>query len=165
MICYENVKKFCKDFENIENYNEAVADTTKTWHCHHRLEISPTGKIFSVIRLTELGLYYNRPSNELVFLTPTEHKKLHMQKYRKVMRNSMEGKHQSEYQKQRTSEVHKGKINSTETRAKISKSRKGKNLNNNGASGYKWYNDGTVDVFAKECPTGFKIGRLYKRGR
>jgi len=27
------------------------------------------------------------------------------------------------------------------------------------------YNDGTVDVFAKECPTGFKIGRLYKRGR
>ena len=167
MICIQTVKDFCKNFTEIENYDKAIADTTQTWQCHHRLEISPTGKHISRIRLTELGLYYNRPANEFIFLTESEHKKLHMKCCRNtgVIRNSMQGKHQSEYQKQRMSEIHKGKIVSTETRVKISESRKGKNLNNKGASGYRWYNDGTVDIFAKECPTGFKLGRLYKRGK
>ena len=33
-------KRFCKeDLTKIENYDKAIADTTHTWHCHHRTEI------------------------------------------------------------------------------------------------------------------------------
>ena len=31
-------KRYCKDYENIENYDKALADNFKGWHCHHRLE-------------------------------------------------------------------------------------------------------------------------------
>ena len=34
-----NVKKFCcEDISKIENYAAAIADTTQTWECHHRME-------------------------------------------------------------------------------------------------------------------------------
>ena len=29
---------FCRTPELIENYDKAIADTTQTWDCHHRLE-------------------------------------------------------------------------------------------------------------------------------
>ena len=75
MICERTIKDYCcEDPHLIENYNEAVNDKTQTWHCHHRLEIEldKTGK-----ELEELGLYYNRPASELIFLTHSEHTKLH----------------------------------------------------------------------------------------
>ena len=73
MINLKNVKKFCKDdFSLIENYDKAIADKTQTWQCHHRRET-----IFSRKDLIEIGEYYNRPACELIFLTPTEHHKLH----------------------------------------------------------------------------------------
>ena len=82
MINEKNAKKFCKeDISKIENYNKAVNDTTKTWHCHHRDEVKvlPSGMI--VIRsrqeLIENERYYNCPANELIFLTKTEHNRLH----------------------------------------------------------------------------------------
>ena len=36
MINLTKVKRFCKDYTKIENYEEAVKDTTQTWHCHHK---------------------------------------------------------------------------------------------------------------------------------
>ena len=33
-----NFKLYCKDYENIENYEKAKADNFIGWHCHHRLE-------------------------------------------------------------------------------------------------------------------------------
>lgn len=29
---------YCKDIENVENFEKAKADNFKGWHCHHRLE-------------------------------------------------------------------------------------------------------------------------------
>ena len=75
MICERTIKDYCcEDPHLIENYNDAINDKTQTWDCHHRLEIDldKTGK-----ELEELGLYYNRPANELIFLTHNEHIKLH----------------------------------------------------------------------------------------
>ena len=37
MINENTVKDFCKDYSNIDNYEEAVNDNTKTWVCHHIL--------------------------------------------------------------------------------------------------------------------------------
>lgn len=74
----KSIKLFCNgDITKIENYEEAIADTTKVWHCHHRLEIGPNGEITPVIVLKEKGLYYNRPPEELIFLSPSMHSVIH----------------------------------------------------------------------------------------
>lgn len=69
--------KFCKDdISKIENYDKAVADTTQTWVIHHRLEIH-SDYTNSREELKMMNLYYNRPVEELIFLTRSEHVKLH----------------------------------------------------------------------------------------
>ena len=91
MIC-ENAKNYCcEDISNIENYNEAIADKTKTWHCHHRLEIQ-NGVSISIKELKSKNLYYNRPASELIFLTETEHKRLHNKNLRDETRNKISTK-------------------------------------------------------------------------
>lgn len=82
MICLKRVKRFCKgDYTKIENYDKAIADDTQTWHCHHRDEIRtlPSGMIIyrSKNELIENGRYYGCPANELIFLTRSEHRRLH----------------------------------------------------------------------------------------
>ena len=71
-------KKYCcEDPSLIENYDLAIADTTQMWDCHHRSEILSCGR-FSVSDLKNFGLYYNRPASELIFLTRSEHRRLHL---------------------------------------------------------------------------------------
>ena len=74
-------KKYCKEYWKIENYEQAINDKTNTWICHHRDEIRilPSGMVAirSVEELVENGRYYDCPPNELIFLTRTEHNKLH----------------------------------------------------------------------------------------
>ena len=72
MINVERAKKFCKDFEKIENYELAMNDTSQMWHCHHRL-----GEIVSTNYLKSHNDYYNVSPNELIFLTASEHHKVH----------------------------------------------------------------------------------------
>lgn len=71
-----NIEKLCTNYTKIENYEKAIADTTQVWHCHHRLEIhedyTNTKK-----DLIQMNLYYNRPPEELIFLTNAEHMRLH----------------------------------------------------------------------------------------
>ena len=74
MICLNTVKRFCKEYWKIENYQEAVNDTTQTWCCHHRKEIDWN---MSVKELISNGLYYNVPANDLIFLIRTDHTSLH----------------------------------------------------------------------------------------
>lgn len=113
MINESRVKKYCKeDFSKIENYNKAIADTTQTWVCHHRTEIWWN---CSQKELIENECYYNRKACELIFLTPSEHKRLHNQ-----------GKILSEETRRKISEAHKGKNLSEEHRRKMSEAKKGK---------------------------------------
>ena len=82
MICKETVSIFCcEDISLIENYNKAIEDKNKVWHCHHRLEIQDD-KIITKQELINLNLYYHRPASELIFLTETEHKSLHLHIFR-----------------------------------------------------------------------------------
>lgn len=73
---------FCRHPELIENYDKAIADTTQTWECHHRLEThNSDGERRSVDLSTKeliaLDMYYDRPPEELIFLTKSEHRRLH----------------------------------------------------------------------------------------
>ena len=73
MISEDYAKSYCRDdISLIENYDQAIADTTQMWHCDDRRET-----IFSKCDLIESGEYYNRPACELIFLTPFEQHRLH----------------------------------------------------------------------------------------
>ena len=77
MINENWVKQYCcEDISLIENYDKAIADETQTWQCHHKAEILPCGR-FTKNDLIKHNLYWNRPANELIFLTPKEHLGLH----------------------------------------------------------------------------------------
>ena len=71
----------------------------------------------------------------------------------------------SEETKKKISEAQKGKKHSEERIRKNSESHKGQVAWNKGkklgSNGTHWYNNGEVNVKAKECPEGFVKGRLY----
>ena len=74
------MRRYCKvnEFEIIENYELAKADNFKGWVIHHRLELTLEGEYAnSVDDLKRMKMYYNRSYFELIFLTRSEHMKLH----------------------------------------------------------------------------------------
>ena len=118
-------EKYCKDYGNIENYEKAAADNFIGWHCHHRLETHNSDGERRLVDISQkelkaLGMYYNRPAEELIFLTSSEHNALrkgrhHSAETKKKLsiinkgeKNPMYGKHLSEEHKNRLSEVNKG---------------------------------------------------------
>lgn len=94
-----NVRKFCsEDISLIENYNEAVS-SPEHYICHHRLGITLNK---SAEQLNELGLYYNRPASELIFLTISEHRTVHNYiKDNNGEKNGMFGKHHTDEAKEK----------------------------------------------------------------
>ena len=151
-------KHYCKDYENIENYQKAKADDFKNWEVHHRLETHNSDGERRLVDISKkelkaLGMYYNRPAEELIFLTAKEHKSLH----NKGESNPNFGKHHSEESRKKMSESHKGKTSwnkgkhcSSEQKIKQSKAIKGR----------RWYNDGKINKLCYECPAGFVPGML-----
>lgn len=139
MIDEKRVKRYCcDDVSKIENYSLAMNDECKTWHCHHRLEIQDNGTKISPRELMDRGLYYHRPASELIFLTKSEHFRLHQlgNKYFIGNKHSEEtklkmslahkGYTHSEEAKRKISESHIGKKHSEETRRKLSIAHKGR---------------------------------------
>lgn len=112
MYCSEDISK-------IENYDLAVNDKTQTWDCHHRLEIQGQFRN-SPSLLNKCGLYYSVPAWQLIFLTKSEHVKLHgIGKPFCGEKNPMFGKHHS-----------------AETRKKMSLSQSGERNHMFGKCGY-----------------------------
>ena len=165
---------FCKNPENIENYDKAAADNFIGWECHHRLETHNSDGIRREVdilaaELQSLGMYYNRPSSELIFMKHSEHASLHQkgkqksEETKKKMSESKKGnkynlgKKHSEETKKKLSEAAKGKHLSEETKKKLSEAKKGKNI---WIKGSHWYNDGKINKRCYECPDGFVPGRL-----
>lgn len=126
MINLKWVKKYCKDYTLIENYNEAVNDTTQTWVCHHIL-----GEILTHEQLKEHDFYYDVPPCMLKFVTKSEHSILHNKgkalsaETRRKLSIVAKGSHRSEETKRKMSEAHKGRIFSEEHCRNISKANKG----------------------------------------
>ena len=151
-------EKYCKNYQDIENYEKAKADNFKGWHCHHRLETHTSDGERRPVdigyeELKALGMYYNRPASELVFLTTREH-----HAFRK-------GRHLSEEHKKKIgaaskgNKYHLGYHHSEEARRKMREAKKGKNI---WTRGRRWFNNGKICIRAKECPPGFVPGRLRK---
>ena len=102
---------FCKTPEFIENYDKAIADESQTWECHHRLETHNSDGERRLIDISKkeliaLGMYYNRPAEELIFMTKMDHKRLHN------TGNEKRGR--------KVSETMKGHLVSKETKRKMS---------------------------------------------
>lgn len=160
-----NFKRYCKNYQDIENFEKAKKDDFVGWHCHHRLETHTSDGErrdvdISHKELIALGMYYNRPASELIFLTTSEHNAYGKGKHRSVeTRRKMKGnknalgyKH-SEETKNKMRESHKGKHHSEEARRKM----KGKNI---WIRGTRWFNNGKINIRAYECPDGFVPGQL-----
>ena len=168
-------QNYCKDFENIENYQKAKKDNFKGWQCHHRLETHTLDGERREVDITAdelkaLRMYYNRPAEELIFMKRSEHRSLHTkgkilseetrEKLREAHKDQTpwnKGKPLSAEHKNRLSEAHKdqtpwnkGKKLSEETKKKLSEAKKG----------MRWFNNGIKNIRSKECPPGFVPGRL-----
>ena len=72
-------RHYCKDdISLIENYEEAVNDDENLWCLHHRLGLTINGEFAHTAKeLKRLGMYYNRPYFELIFLKFSEHSRIH----------------------------------------------------------------------------------------
>ena len=147
------LKYYCKDYENIENYEKALADNFKGWDCHHRLETHNSDGGRRLVDLTRdelkaLDMYYNRPASELIFMKRSEHQFLHHK-----------GKKRSDEAKNKMSEAWDyDRHFNEETKNKMSEAAKG----NKNVRGMHWYNNGKINTIAKECPEGFVPGRIKK---
>ena len=147
-------ERYCKNYQNIENYEKAKKDNFIGWECHHRLETHNSDGIrrdvdISHKELEALGMYYNRPPEELIFLTTREHHILRKvsDSTREKLRATKKGENNPNY----------GKHLSEETRKKMREAKKGEN---NPAFGKHWFNNGKINKRVKECPKGFVPGRL-----
>ena len=112
MIDTRSARRFCRDdIIKVENYDKAIADTTQTWHLHHRDEVRilPSGMVARRSReeLIENWRYYSCPANELIFLTSSDHKKLHSRNGN----NPFLGMRHTEETLRKMSEAKKGKNN------------------------------------------------------
>ena len=129
MISFKTVKRICcEDISLIENYNQAIADETQIWVCHHRL-----GTDLNMTRdqLVKEDKYWNVPASELIFLTYDAHNKLHRcgkkQSIETINKrvDKLKGQKRTEEQKKKISDAHKGIKPSDEAKRKISESNKG----------------------------------------
>ena len=86
----------------------------------------PCGR-FSRDDLKKFGLYYKRPASELIFLTPSEHQRLHLkgvplsEAHKKALSDALKSVQKSETHKKAISDALKGHSVSEECRAKLSK--------------------------------------------
>ena len=109
----------------IENYELAKADNFKGWVLHHRLEFDLEGnEVHTPESLNILGMYYNRPYFELIYLTRSEHNRIH----RLNKKASQETKNKQSKSRMGKSPWNKGKELSQEHKDKVSNTLKGRKL-------------------------------------
>ena len=132
MISIEKAKRYCReDISHIKNYELAIADNERVWECHHI-----NGLTFTHKELIKMKMYYNRPASELIFLTESEHMKLHSSFgcYAETIRKNLslgpkdnfKGKHHTKETKDKISKALSGRTFSDEWRKKLSLAQKGK---------------------------------------
>lgn len=148
MIDRKRAERYCsEDISEIENYEQAVNDKTQTWHCHHKLEIQGQFQNSPAL-LKRCGLYYHVPAWQLIFLTRSEHTRLHKlgnhhsEESRKKMSIALKGKFCGERNHRFGKPPwNKGKHLSEETKKKLSLSHNGEKNHMFGKRGEKspWF--------------------------
>ena len=79
---YYNFLKYCREIERVENFKEAEKDNFEGWVVHHRYETetsdgNPRSQELLSDELKALGMYYDRPANELIFMRRSEQTEEH----------------------------------------------------------------------------------------
>ena len=150
-----NCEKYCcESISLVENYWKARKDDFKSWVCHHRNEIIklPNGeyKITTRKELIARNEYYNRPSNELIFMTISEHLRLHnklTKKTKEHLRNiskALTGRKLSAEHIKKISETQKGKES-------INRNRVRSEFGNKFFEHFGFHKFGHEDLYNKEC--------------
>lgn len=159
-------KKVCSNFTEVENHDKAFADNYEGWVLHHKLGVGVPRE-----ELIGLNLYYDRPPQELIFVTEKEHRGIHNKglkhkdSWRRKISKVWKGKKKSEEQKERMRQAALRRWKNKEERARQSERIKAvctPERNDKvrlGKLGKKWFTDGKVCVLRKECPEGFTPGR------
>lgn len=169
----KQIREFCEDYTKIENYEEAIHDIDKTWQCHHRLEISPTGKVFSAAKLVALGLYYKQPPEALIFLKPADHTILHNvaranYKSRKTKKEKRSKEELSRIKSENSKKAwekrkEEGWNFPEEAKRKISESHKGKDPWNKGKKGVQRHSEETKKRISEKMKGGNSTS--WKKGQ
>lgn len=127
------MRECCLDKTKVENYELAKAENFVNWQLHHRLETHfsdgtprPLNAQLSVAELIALDMYYDRPPEEFIYMTRSEHQSLHHKGKQCCL-----GRHHSEETKQKLSKIlskprKKGIRKSEEHKRKLSESLKGR---------------------------------------
>ena len=120
----KGIKSFCKeDISLIENYEKAI-QSNEVWDCHHRLEIQGN-KRYTRRQLIEMNLYYDRPACELIFLTHSEHTRLHFQGKNSPNSHKFTKEHRKKLSEKKIGNTnHKGCKHSEQAKLKMSLSAK-----------------------------------------
>ena len=160
-------EKYCKDYKNIENYEKAKADNFNNWDCHHRLETHTSDGERRIVNITQkeliaLGMYYNRPASELIFITESEHNRFqegwhHTEEAKEKIGKASRGRQHSDESKKKMSEASKGKPKTKEHRKNIAEAAR---IN---STGRHWYHNDKENKFCYECPPGYEPGMLKRK--
>lgn len=160
-------EKYCNDYESIENYDKAKADNFIGWHCHHRRETHLPNGERRLVNITQkeliaLEMYYNRPANELIFITASEHNKFqegwhHTEESKKKIGEASKGRQHSDESKKKMSEAAKDKPKTEEHKKKIAAASK---IN---STGRHWYHNDKDNFFCYECPPDCEPGMLKRK--
>lgn len=112
----------CEPIESIQGF-KAASESSEKYHIHHKFEEMG----LSIVDLKELGMYYNRPACELVFMNGREHIRMHSTRdlseaYKHILWKPGHVPEFTETHRRHISEAKKGVPVSDEHRAKISES-------------------------------------------
>lgn len=159
---------FCTEPEKIENYDKAVVDETQIWACHHRLETHNSDGERRLVNISKeelqaLGMYYNRPASELIFMMPGEHSSLHNDQ---GLNSHSDGYSKIYYEKHRDERLTKSRAYHKLNKEKISNRKKAYHETNKSklSEQYKKYRSRKCIYKGKELTFGTLRKKLKKEG-
>lgn len=157
----KKLDSICKDYTKIENYDAAVSDTTQMWICHHRNE-----QYYTREDLIKMGLYYNCPPCELIFLTKHDHGQAH-----KTCAEAAKRKENISKTTKGHSSYTKGRKHSEEEKKKISETCKNlpkwvykKSAESRKHNFYKCIETGEIHSSSEWISLGYRAYRLAAKG-
>lgn len=162
----DEVRKYCRKIYHhlIENYDEAI-NSEEMYICHHRKEIDKDGRnAFSADELIDLGEYFHRPPEELIFLTKSEHKALHQAANNKDRNVSEEHKREvAKARQKRYREKHKEELNqkakdryATDPEYREKRQKQNREKAKRFKEQHPNYNKKSLEKFRKENPDYYK---------
>lgn len=165
----KRLRRICNEYELIENYNEAIADTEKKWVLHHKKELVATGgeRFMKAEELKALGLYFNLPKEDLIFLRKDIHDAMHKKECSvsdETRKKQSEAKKGKEFSKEHRMHLAEKKFGNTNAKGSIrgdDYKEKQKTSHLGKKKGWIWIHNNYINVQIMKgtaIPRGFELG-------